>query len=279
MKLTSLDPGIVGSAWLSLWMFTALTGQPPQVDRPGPITRVHAGVGCTGRIGDRVWRDLNGNGIQELGEPGLGGVRVLLLDSVGNLLQSTLSAQNGRYAFNFVCQDNYLIDVDLSSVPAGLVPSPCDQGTNDRIDSDCTPFDYRAPDDAHRVLRIDFGFTDEPPPPEGEGCTPGYWRQEQHFDSWPAPYTPDMLFSDVFEDAFPGRTLAEVVDDPGGPLKTLGFHTVAALLNAQSSGVDFGIPAAEVISRFNATFPGTDAEYVELKDFFAELNDRDCPLN
>ena len=30
-----------------------------------------------------------------------------------------------------------------------------------------------------------------------EGCTPGYWKQPQHFDSW-VNYSPNMLYSDVF---------------------------------------------------------------------------------
>ena len=33
----------------------------------------------------------------------------------------------------------------------------------------------------------------------GEWCSPGYWRQEQHLDSWAATgYSPDALFFDVF---------------------------------------------------------------------------------
>ena len=28
------------------------------------------------------------------------------------------------------------------------------------------------------------------PPPGGEGCTPGFWKQDQHFDSW-VGFAPD----------------------------------------------------------------------------------------
>ena len=38
-----------------------------------------------------------------------------------------------------------------------------------------------------------------------EGCTPGYWKQPQHFDSWPSDLPQDTPFSDIFDDAFPGR--------------------------------------------------------------------------
>lgn len=31
------------------------------------------------------------------------------------------------------------------------------------------------------------------------GCTPGYWKQPQHLESWGlTPYSPDDIFSDVF---------------------------------------------------------------------------------
>ena len=52
---------------------------------------------------------------------------------------------------------------------------------------------------------------------------------------------------------------------------------VAALLNAASSEVDFGMTEAEVISAFNAVFPGGD--YNGLKDRFAALNEIGCPID
>ena len=112
-----------------------------------------------------------------------------------------------------------------------------------------------------------------------EGCTPGYWRQWHHFDSWTAPYTPSTPFSDVFDDAFPGKTLSEVANNSGGALDTLGFHTVAALLNAASPEVNFAFTTQEVIDKFNAVYPGTDDDYNDLKDEFDEANNAGCPLN
>jgi hypothetical protein len=113
----------------------------------------------------------------------------------------------------------------------------------------------------------------------GEGCTPGYWKQEQHFDSWPDPYDPTDLFDDHFENAFPGQTLLQVLKGQGGGLIALGRHTVAALLNSASSGVSFELTPGEVVNAFNAVFPGSDSEYETLKNRFAGLNQRLCPLN
>jgi uncharacterized repeat protein (TIGR01451 family) len=111
----------------------------------------------------------------------------------------------------------------------------------------------------------------------GQGCTPGYWKQGHHFDSWTSPYTPKTLFSDVFEDAFPGKTLLEVLGQGGGHLIALGRHTVAALLNAASPDVSYDLAVQEVIDMFNAKFPGGD--YEELKDWFEDFNEQGCPLN
>jgi hypothetical protein len=119
----------------------------------------------------------------------------------------------------------------------------------------------------------------ECPPTGGEGCTPGYWKQDHHFDSWTAPYQPSDLFSTYFEDAFPGMTLLQVLEQGGGKLNALGRHTVAALLNAASADVDYAYTPAQVVSAFNAAYPGTDAAYNALKDDFEDENESGCPLS
>jgi hypothetical protein len=118
-----------------------------------------------------------------------------------------------------------------------------------------------------------------PPPGGGEGCTPGYWKQAHHYDSWPAPYTPDTLFSAVFDDAFGDMTLDEVLGQGGGGLNALGRHTVAALLNGGSDGVDYDLTSAQVIAAFNAVYPGSDSAYESLKNRLAGLNEQGCGLN
>lgn len=117
------------------------------------------------------------------------------------------------------------------------------------------------------------------PPTGGEGCTPGFWKQAQHFDAWTDPYDPGDLFSDHFENAFPGKTLLQVLQQGGGGLNALGRHTVSALLNAASPGVDFAFTRAQVINGFNAVFPGTAAAYEALKNEFEAENERGCGLS
>jgi hypothetical protein len=108
-----------------------------------------------------------------------------------------------------------------------------------------------------------------------EGCSPGYWKQSQHFGNYPAPYTPGTLFSSVFENAFPGKTLLQVVSQGGGGLNALGRQTVAALLNASSTG--YAYSAAQVIAQFNAVYPGGD--YDTLKNDLEYNNTVYCPLS
>lgn len=117
------------------------------------------------------------------------------------------------------------------------------------------------------------------PPPGGQGCTPGYWKQSQHFGSWTAPYTPSTLFSDVFSNAFPGKTLLQVLGQGGGGLKALGRHSVAALLNAASANVEYDLSVAQVISAFNSAYASANAGTIEQqKNLLDMLNNQGCPL-
>jgi hypothetical protein len=113
----------------------------------------------------------------------------------------------------------------------------------------------------------------------GQGCTPGYWKQEHHFADWTEPYVPDDLFSAHFEDAFPGSTLVQVADGNGGGLTALGRHTVAALLNAANPEVSYDLTPQEVIDAFNAVYPGSKGDYETLKNQLEGFNEQGCPLD
>lgn len=125
-------------------------------------------------------------------------------------------------------------------------------------------------------------YRNSPPPPPPDpglaGCTPGFWKQPHHFEYWTAPYVPEMLFVDAgFVDAFPGKTLLQVVSQGGGGLKALGRHTVAALLNAASGEVDYGTTPADVIDAFNAAYAsGNDQPQ---KNAFEQLNELGCTVD
>lgn len=51
-------------------------------------------------IGNRVWRDTNGDGIQGADEPGIGGILLELLDAVGNRIATVETAADGNWYFS-----------------------------------------------------------------------------------------------------------------------------------------------------------------------------------
>ena len=92
-------------------------------------------------LGDFVWHDINANGIQEPGEPGLANVSVFILSN--NVVQgSQLTAADGSYLFTGLIPGTY--SVLFSNLPAGFVFSPADQGVNDGLDSDANVATGRA---------------------------------------------------------------------------------------------------------------------------------------
>jgi hypothetical protein len=141
-----------------------------------------------------------------------------------------------------------------------------------------------APSLTSNTARTDTPVDPPPPPPPpppkgGEGCTPGYWKQPHHFDSWPAPYTPGDSFTSTFGvDTFGDDTLVEVLGANGGGVNALGRHAVAALLNGASDGVSYDMTSQQVIMAFNAALAsGGDIEGT--KNIFAGFNEQGCKLN
>jgi hypothetical protein len=123
--------------------------------------------------------------------------------------------------------------------------------------------------------------TKTPTPHKGgdEGCTHHFWKKYENFDEWTAPYSPNTQFSAVFNNAFPGLTLLQVLHLDGSALNVLGRQTVAALLNAASPEVDYKYSTGEVISMFNGTYPGGSLEYWGLAVAFYLENTEGCPLS
>ena len=59
----------------------------------------NAVVKFLGSIGDFVWWDVNGNGGQDLGEPGIPGVVVQLRDATNTVISTTVTGPGGAYTF------------------------------------------------------------------------------------------------------------------------------------------------------------------------------------
>ncbi len=99
-----------------------------------------AGLKCSyslGSIGDKVWDDLDRDGIQDPGESGIPGVTVELYKSDDTLVATTTTDANGIYHFyNLQSCCHYYLKFIL---PNGYAFSPKDQGSNDTKDSDADP--------------------------------------------------------------------------------------------------------------------------------------------
>ncbi len=100
----------------------------------GDVVAFDAGYQTTG-FGDRVWRDLNEDGVQDADEPGLAGVAVDLYDSSGFVISTTTDV-NGDYGFLNLTPGDYAAVFNL---PTGNSFSPQDAGADDALDSDADP--------------------------------------------------------------------------------------------------------------------------------------------
>ncbi|HOO53749.1 MAG TPA: SdrD B-like domain-containing protein [Methanothrix sp.] len=90
---------------------------------------------CEGAIGDFVWKDLDGDGIQDEGEPPIGGAVVTLLDANGNIIRGPVTTnESGIYLFEGLCAGNYNVTVVPPS--ANYTPTLLNQGDDDTKDSD-----------------------------------------------------------------------------------------------------------------------------------------------
>ena len=124
-----------------------------------------------------------------------------------------------------------------------------------------------------------------------QGCTPGYWKQSQHFGSWTAPWAPGNAFSGPFtspgSDAQVkrGRTSNNVstqlsaLNANQGYLAPLTRHTMAAVLNAANPNINYPFQAVNIINTYNAAVASGDAAFADaLKTVLANANEIGCPV-
>jgi serine-aspartate repeat-containing protein C/D/E len=97
---------------------------------------VDAGLYKTAAVGDKVWLDTNKNGVQDSGEAGIGGVKVMLLDAAGQQVGATVSSDaSGNYLFSGLKPGSYSVQFDKASLPEGMAFTSANLG-GDAVDSD-----------------------------------------------------------------------------------------------------------------------------------------------
>ncbi|MEM9977520.1 MAG: SdrD B-like domain-containing protein, partial [Cyanobacteria bacterium P01_D01_bin.2] len=97
-------------------------------------------------LGDYVWLDTNGDGIQDANEIGVNGVTVTLYNSDGTLVGSTQTSSDtggnpGNYSFQNLPPGDYYVEF---TPPMGYDGSPQSQGGDTVKDSDADPADANA---------------------------------------------------------------------------------------------------------------------------------------
>ncbi len=112
-----LDPGEHDPTW-----DTGLVAPPPN---PAAIT-------------GRVWEDLNADGLDNNGEPGVSGVEVQLLDDVGLAVGATTTDNDGNYLFDNLTPGKTYQVVFNPNDSQTIVPLQ-DVSGDDSIDSDANP--------------------------------------------------------------------------------------------------------------------------------------------
>jgi len=102
----------------------------PSIERQITVTS-----DCPAKLGDFVWQDNNGNGRQDPGEPGIGGVKVIVTSQDGTYMDMTTTDNTGMYMFS-VPPGTYKITFEA---PEDFIPTTPNSGTNDELDSDMDP--------------------------------------------------------------------------------------------------------------------------------------------
>jgi len=115
-------------------------------------------------IGDWIWMDINGDGVQDSAEPGIAGVTVSLQDSNGNILATTTTDADGKYLFTDLPDGETftVLVTDTDNVLDGLRPTFDNDSTTNGPDEK-SELTLAGADD----LDQDFGYA---PPAIGSGA-------------------------------------------------------------------------------------------------------------
>lgn len=122
-------------------------------------------------LGNRVWSDEDQDGVQDLPEPGIGGICITLYDIVGNALQQTSSDSNGYYGFN-ADPGTYIIGFEETDTLDFTLPDAGYDDSDSDVDpatGQTAPIDFTATDLLWDAGYISTAILVEPASTPGEG--------------------------------------------------------------------------------------------------------------
>ncbi len=137
------------------------------------------------RIGNLVWKDDNDNGIADAGEAGIGDVTVNLLDSTNNVIATTKTDANGKYAFEGLTAGKYRVAIPTPNTQAALSGlKSSDAGEEASPDTNGDNNDNGVTTDATLGL-LSGEITLEETPAEPENETLRTDNSDDDNDAWP----------------------------------------------------------------------------------------------
>lgn len=97
------------------------------------VINVDGGAYLPACVGDKIWEDLNKDGLQDEGEPGIEGIEVIIFRSFGVPFDTVYTNSQGVYKFTDLKQGLYFIQF---MIPQTYTITLTDVGNNDNIDND-----------------------------------------------------------------------------------------------------------------------------------------------
>jgi hypothetical protein len=123
-------------------------------------------------------------------------------------------------------------------------------------------------------------------PEGGEGCTPGFWKNnadKKEASQWTDPFDPTDLVSSVFSAApssVASLTLLEGLSLGGGGVNALTRQAIAAVLSAAHPDIDYPLSVSEIVTAVNAAYLSGDADVIEdLKNELDTFNNLGCDIS
>jgi hypothetical protein len=167
-------------------------------------------------------------------------------------------------------------------------PTPTSTSTNTPPPTD-TPTPTPTPTNSPTATPTNTA-TPTPTPNVAQGCTPGFWKQDQHFDSWKGFSPSQTLVSAGFTGAaaygLGNDSLLTALNYQGGPTLTdaariLLRQAVAGLLDSTALGGKYSLTTAEVLAQTNAALASGNRDTILA--FASQLdkfnNTGGCPLS
>jgi hypothetical protein len=206
--------------------------------------------GCQATLGNFVWHDLNKNGKQDVGEPGIPGVTLTLTN--GLTTRSTTTDSNGGYGFTGLCPGAYSVSVVQSTVPwATFIPTISNAaGVLVAENSNPSPSSTTLNAASSTDLTLDFGFV------PGANCTltQGYWKN--HENKWP------LATLTLGGKTYTQDELVYILNAPVSADDSirLAYQLIAAKLNIYNSATPSTVPqwiqlADQLLSTYSGKIP------------------------